>query len=75
MQRLAYDTLGLPWDELALRFSAWRPEVSSAIVGTSSLAHLRHDVGLVEKGPLPADAVAVLRRRFESVGNDWRGEV
>ena len=75
MQRLTYDTAGLAWDEFALRFSAWCPEVSCAIVGTSSITHLRHNVALVEKGPLPADVVVELRRRFQAIGPDWRGEV
>ena len=75
MQRLSYDTASLAWDEFALRFSAWCPEVSCAIVGTSSIAHLRHNVALVEKGPLPADVVAEIRRCFLAIGPDWRGEV
>ena len=52
MQELAYDTSGLAWDEFALRFSAWQPEVSCAIVGTASIAHLRHNAGIAAKGPL-----------------------
>ena len=75
MQTLACDRAGLPWDELALRFAAWQPEVSCAIAGTASIEHLRHNVAIVEKGPLPADLVAALQRRFVSVGRDWGGEV
>jgi aryl-alcohol dehydrogenase-like predicted oxidoreductase len=75
MQRLAYDIAGLPWDELALRFSAWQPGVSCAIVGTTSIANLQRNRAIVEKGPLPADLVAEIRRRWCSLGADWRGEV
>ena len=75
MQRLAYDTAGLPWDEFALRFSAWQPEVSCAIVGTASIAHLRHNVELAAKGPLPADVVSGVRSRFAECGADWPGQV
>jgi aryl-alcohol dehydrogenase-like predicted oxidoreductase len=75
MQRLAYDTAGLAWDEFALRFSAWLPGVSCAIAGTASIEHLRHNVAIVEKGALADDVVAEVRRRFQSVGADWRGEI
>jgi aryl-alcohol dehydrogenase-like predicted oxidoreductase len=75
MQVLACDTTGLPWDEFALRFAAWQPEVSCAIAGTASIEHLRHNAAMVQKGPLPDDVVAALRRRFRAVGSGWRGEV
>ncbi len=75
MQHLSYHTAGLPWDEFALRFTAFQPTVSCAIVGTASAAHLRHNVALLEKGPLPADVVAAVRQRFDAVGTGWRGQV
>ena len=75
MRDLAYETGGLPWDEFALRFSAWHPEVSCAIVGTSSVAHLRHNVELAAKGPLPVDVMAGVRNRFAECGADWTGQV
>ena len=75
MQRLAYDTVGMAWDEFALRFSAWQPTVSCAIAGTASIEHLRHNVAIVEAGPLAADLVAEVRQRFQSIGADWRGEI
>ena len=75
LQALAYDTAGLPWDELALRFVAHHRLVSSAIVGTASIEHLRHNVALAERGPLPDDLVAALRMRFDAVGAGWRGEI
>ncbi len=75
MHALALDTGGLPWDEFALRFSAWQPEVSSAIVGTASVAHLRHDAEIATKGPLPDEATAAVRRRFAECGAAWTGQV
>jgi len=75
MHSLAYDTAGLAWDEFALRFSAWQPGVSCAIVGTASAAHLRHNAEIVAKGPLPADAVAAVRNRFAECGAGWPGQV
>ena len=75
MHQLAYDTAGLPWDELALRFSAFQPGVSVAIVGTASVEHLRHNVRLAQKGPLPTPMVDTLRARFAALGGAWPGEV
>ena len=75
MQQLAYDTAGLPWDELALRFCAYQNGISTAIVGTASVEHLRHNVSMAQKGPLPADMSAALRARFAALGGAWPGEV
>jgi aryl-alcohol dehydrogenase-like predicted oxidoreductase len=75
MQQLALDRGGLPWDEFALRFTAHQPTVSSAIVGTASIEHLRRNVALAEKGPLPAELERAARERFDAVGANWRGEV
>ena len=71
---LAYDTAGLTWNELALRFSAFQPGVSAAIVGTASVEHLRHNVRLTQKGPLPGrmvDASRAHRRPGRRLA--WRG--
>ncbi len=63
------------WQGLALRFVCYRPGVSSAIIGTSSLEHLRHDLGLVERGPLPAEVVSGLRQAFAAHDQGWEGQV
>jgi aryl-alcohol dehydrogenase-like predicted oxidoreductase len=41
--------------EFVLRFTLSHPDLSSTIVGTSSLVHLRSNLAIAEKGPLPAD--------------------
>jgi aryl-alcohol dehydrogenase-like predicted oxidoreductase len=41
--------------EFILRFTLSHPALSSTIVGTSSLDHLRGNLAIAEKGPLPAD--------------------
>lgn len=75
MQALSLDTLGMPWDVFALRFSAFAPGVGSAIVGTASIAHLRHNAAIVEAGALSPDVVAQTDRRYREVGGDWTGEI
>lgn len=75
MQALALESGGLPWDALALRFSAFAPGVGSAIAGTASVAHLRHNADLVNEGALPAPLLEQIDRRYRAVGNDWPGEI
>lgn len=65
----------LAWDELAVRFAAHCPGVSSAIVGTRQIPHLCHNTELVARGPLPAALDATVRARFEAVGADWPGRI
>lgn len=51
--------------EFLLRFTISHPAVSSAIVGTSKIAHLRSNLAIVGKGPLPADLYEEAKRRLE----------
>ncbi len=66
---------GLDMAELALRFSAFVPGVSSVIVGTGNVANLERNVQLVEKGPLPAEVLAGIEAAWQAHGQDWSGEV
>lgn len=61
---------GLEWQELALRFSAYTPGVSSIIVGTANPAHLHHNVSLLN-GPLPDDEYRRLREAFHRQDPGW----
>lgn len=61
LARLAADaSLTLP--ELAYRFVLGSTDVSTALVGTSSLAELQSVVAAVDRGPLPAPLVTALER-------------
>ena len=75
LQTMKLEPEGLDWDEFALRFSAFAPGVSSAIVGTSSLTNLARNVEIVEKGALSSDAVARVRAAFKMHDQDWVGQV
>ena len=50
--------------EFILRFTLSHPGLSSTIVGTSSMEHLRANVAFAEKGPLPADLYEEAKRRL-----------
>lgn len=72
---LGLDPGDLPWDELAIRFTAHFPGVSAALVGTRRLDHLRRNAAHVARGPLPEDAFRAIRGRFEERGHGWAGRV
>jgi aryl-alcohol dehydrogenase-like predicted oxidoreductase len=61
---LAKDS-GLSRIEFTLRFTLSHPGLSSTIVGTSSLDHLRSNLAIAEKGPLPTDVYAEAKKRLD----------
>ena len=83
VERMALDALrqqwGIAWPELALRFTLSAPQVSCAIVGTSSLEHLHENVRVANLGPLPEPVVEALRERFQvcdaSSAEPWVGQI
>jgi aryl-alcohol dehydrogenase-like predicted oxidoreductase len=75
MHALAYDRAGMHWDEFALRYSAFAPGVSSAIIGTSSLENLRRNAAIVARGALPDHVVDSVRERYQQIGQSWPGEI
>lgn len=75
MKRMELDTRGLDWSELALRFAAFVPGVSTCIVGTSSVANLQRNLRALERGPLPADALSSIRDAFQRRDEGWDGQI
>ncbi|NVI98853.1 aldo/keto reductase [Myxococcus sp. AM009] len=73
MRTLALDSRGLDWSDVALRFAAHVPGVSTCIVGTGRLEHLRRNIQALEEGPLPSDFVEALRDAFRRCGAGWDG--
>jgi len=53
--------------EFVLRFTLSHPGLSSTIVGTASMEHLRANVAIAEKGALPADLYGEAKRRLSEV--------
>ena len=72
---------GMRWLEVALRFSAFAPGVTSVIIGTKSPAMLGANARLVERGPLPDAVLARARAAFAtqdaSPGSErgWVGQI
>jgi aryl-alcohol dehydrogenase-like predicted oxidoreductase len=51
--------------EFVLRFTLSHPDLSSTIVGTSSIAHLNGNIAIAERGPLPEDLYEEARKRLQ----------
>jgi aryl-alcohol dehydrogenase-like predicted oxidoreductase len=75
MVALSLQPAPFSWPELALRFSAFVPGVSSALVGTSGLEHLRSAVEACRAGALPDGTREAIARAFEREGHNWSGHV
>jgi aryl-alcohol dehydrogenase-like predicted oxidoreductase len=58
----------MPRVEFVLRFTLSHPDLSSTIVGTSSIGHLRANLAVAEKGPLPAGLYEQAKRRLAPAG-------
>jgi aryl-alcohol dehydrogenase-like predicted oxidoreductase len=54
--------------EFVLRFTLSHPALSSTIVGTANIDHLRSNVAIAEKGPLPAALYQEAKRRLSEAG-------
>ena len=55
---------GMTQMEFMLRFTISNPNMTTTIVGTANPAHMRDNVKVAEKGPLPADLYAEVCKRF-----------
>jgi aryl-alcohol dehydrogenase-like predicted oxidoreductase len=55
---------GMSKMEFMLRFTLGHPQMSTTIVGTSNVDHLRANLASAEKGPLPHDLYDEARRRL-----------
>ena len=54
--------------EFILRFTFSNPDLDTTIVGTANPAHLRANVEILRKGPLPPDLYAEAKRRLADAG-------
>jgi aryl-alcohol dehydrogenase-like predicted oxidoreductase len=73
-------TLGLEpadgdWLATALRFSAFAPGVSTAIVGTGSEPHLHQTLAAEKLGPLPEQEIVRWREAYAPHAEGWPGDV
>lgn len=66
------------WPQIALRFTLSQPGVHAAIIGTTNLAHAKHNLAAVSEGHLPGQTVEKIRQAFRSAeaasGQPWLGQ-
>ena len=55
---------GMGTMEFILRFTLSHPGLSTTIVGTSSIDHLKGNIAVAERGPLPADLYEEAKKRL-----------
>jgi aryl-alcohol dehydrogenase-like predicted oxidoreductase len=55
---------GMSRMEFMLRFTLSHPDLSTTIVGTSNVDHLKANLAVAEKGPLPADLYQTAKQRL-----------
>jgi aryl-alcohol dehydrogenase-like predicted oxidoreductase len=70
-RRIRLDDLldGMSPMEFVLRFTFTHPDLHTNIVGTIDPDHLRHNVEVLKRGPLPADVYAEAKRRLAAAGS------
>jgi aryl-alcohol dehydrogenase-like predicted oxidoreductase len=65
---------GMDWDELALRLSAHQAGVNSVLLGTKTPANLKRAIQLVQRGPLPPEALEQIQTCWRKAGGEaWPG--
>jgi aryl-alcohol dehydrogenase-like predicted oxidoreductase len=78
LQKLAYEFLKLPSDEIAsiaLRFTLAQPGVATAIVGTKNPDRWKQNAAYLEAGPLEPELIAAIRTRWlEARETGWVGQ-
>lgn len=66
---------GADWQSVALRFTAFHSGISSCIVGTTNLNHLKLNVEIIGQGPLPENVVDHIRKSWQTHQKGWDGQV
>jgi len=66
---------GHEWGEIALRFAISQPQVSSAIIGTANMDHLKQNIAWSEAGSLDADWLEELHTAFRQHDRGWSGQI
>ncbi len=63
------------WFETALRFTAFTKGITTCIVGTTNINHLKQNINYINLGPLPDNDYSLIRESFIKNQNNWVGQV
>jgi aryl-alcohol dehydrogenase-like predicted oxidoreductase len=66
---------GHDWGEVAIRFALSPPQISSAIIGTGSMEHLKQNIAWSEAGGLDEGWYEELRTAFRQYDRGWLGQI
>jgi aryl-alcohol dehydrogenase-like predicted oxidoreductase len=66
---------GDEWLDVALRFTAFTPGISTSTVGTTNLDHIKRNIEIINKGPLSEDIVKKIRAAFKNNDQNWTGQI
>lgn len=75
LQLMQLPTEEFSMQELALRFIGFEPLVDNFIIGSSNIAHMKENLLILEKGPLPKEVVDRIKEEFKKHGANWTGQV
>jgi aryl-alcohol dehydrogenase-like predicted oxidoreductase len=64
-------TTGFNWLDVATRFSAHWPGVTSILVGSSHAEHMKQNLDVLNQGPLDQALVDQLCSDWKEIGRDW----
>jgi aryl-alcohol dehydrogenase-like predicted oxidoreductase len=63
------------WIELALRFTLFEPHVTTAIVGSTNLDHIRENIEIAQQGALPRSVLQAVRDLWTKHDDgSWTGQ-
>lgn len=72
---MALSSHGHDWGEIAIRFAMSPPQVSSAIIGTGSMEHLKQNIAWSDAGGLDSKWFGELRAAFRQHDRGWLGQI
>lgn len=70
-QKLGYPSCGLPWPEIALRFSVFHGGGDAVLLGSRRIENIRAAIETVSRGPLAKDVVGTYGLMYVQTGFDW----
>ncbi len=74
MKKMNLD-FGENWLDNSLRFTAFTEGVDAFIIGTSNINHIKENIKILEKGPLPEFIYSNLRDIFKNNNENWIGQI
>jgi aryl-alcohol dehydrogenase-like predicted oxidoreductase len=75
LQKMGLEKGELDWDELAMRFTAYSPGVTTCIAGSTKIANIKRNIDSVGKGGLGPELYNQIRSKFRDNDDNWAGQI